>query len=87
MDFSTVHARDIKKGDVLWESSSYGNLQFEVLNDPVHNVDRWEWQARTAQRGTVDYVIVDGYEHYGPRIYRNPVYMGVGDEPLEGEKS
>lgn len=81
MSFGNVHPRDIHKGDILWESGQYGSIQFEVINDPTHVDGRWEWKART-WHGTEDYLITDGYEHYGPRIYRQPVYMH-NQKPLD----
>lgn len=85
MDFNPIHAKDIRKGDILWESGQYGSIQFEVLDKPTHINGKWEWKARTGKRGIVDYLIVDGYEHYGPRIYRQPVYATPEPEYLNEE--
>lgn len=85
-DYKPVHPSKIHKGDILWESSQYGNIQFEVVDEPVHNVDKWEWQGKTARRGVIDYLVVDGYGHYGPHIYKQPVYMHPDSEYLNEEK-
>lgn len=73
MDFNHIHPRDIHKGDRLWESGQYGSVEFIVKEEPIHEDGKWKWVGITSN-GEGDYLITDGYEHYGPRIYKQPVY-------------
>ena len=72
-----IHPSKIHKGDLLWECSQYGSIQIEILTEPEHEVDKWTWKAKTPGSNLMDYLITDGLEHYGPKIYAGPVYLPV----------
>lgn len=70
-----IHQRDLNVGDTFYECSQLGNLKMTVLTKPIHIADQWRWKA-TAENGVeVDYLITDGFEHYGPSIYDRPIYV------------
>lgn len=81
-DFLPLRSKDIKKGQRLWECHQFGCIEFEVLNDPIEEDGGFKWEGRTQRRGIISFHIQTGFEHYGPQIYRTPVYMG-NQEPLE----
>lgn len=75
IDIRNVDPSQMKKGDVLWESGQCGSTEFIVKDDPTFNDGKWEWIGIT-DNGEVEYLITEGAEHYGPRIYKVPVYGG-----------
>ena len=74
MDPNRVYPKDIHKGDRLWDSGQYGSVEFIVKDEPTHIDGKWEWIAITND-GEDSFLITDGFEHYGPRIYKKPVYL------------
>lgn len=95
----TVHPKEINVGDILYECDHGRNFQHEVLTKPVskhyddddENRFVWTWKAKHVQTDReLDYLYTDGFGHYGPKLYRDPVYMtqdknGDTKYPLVGE--
>lgn len=84
ISFDVVHPKDIKKGDILWESNQFVNIQFKVIDNPKLKDGSWSWRGKTSKRGIIDFVWNERYSHYGPKIYSQPVYQG--NEEYIGEK-
>jgi hypothetical protein len=71
--FDQVDRFSIHKGDVLFESSQYGSIEVEFIDEPVVDGDKWTAQGRAHDR-TIDFLVTKGFEHYGPRFYKLPQY-------------
>ena len=76
--------KEIKKGDVLFESSSLGNIKFTVVAAPIEvyitslNAYQLRWfGAVDGENELIEYLATEGMAHYGPSICRTPEYLGV----------
>jgi hypothetical protein len=79
---------ELKVGTVFYECQSGFNLKAITTTEPVRSIDiwngeekvRWSWIAVNAFTGVeIPYSLVEGFEHYGPRIYNEPQYAYVKD--------
>lgn len=84
MSLSFKEIADLEVGDVLVESSQYGDIYFKVASEPVveyvSGLDRSQvsFDGVSLKSGdTINYLLTEGLEHYGPRIYREPAYMSA----------
>lgn len=66
---------DLKVGDVFYECSAGMNLRMVVIKPVIHSGDQWKWVAEDESGEPCSYLITDGYEHYGPKIYTEPQYV------------
>lgn len=77
----------LEKGDELWESCSYGNLQMIITSDPVISTSNYDGKDRRTveffAKGTYDgdiwvenirFFLTEGMEHYGPNLVAEPYY-------------
>ena len=81
----------MKKGDIIYECQSGINIEFEIMTEPEHAIEvwdgkeknRWTWIGRNTQNDEeISYSLVEGFEHYGPRLYHEPQYCSIG-KPIE----
>lgn len=79
----TIHPSEFNVGSVFWECNHYmGSVKFTVSHKPIsqqfkigdRTYTQWIWKAVNEQGGEHDFVLTDGLEHYGPSLYREPVY-------------
>src|SRR5438128_990324 len=76
----------MKIGDVFYECEMGLNIRSRVMSEPVVSNDGYEgrrvlrWAAENTEDGSsVDYMLTEGLDHYGPRIYDAPQYGYVKD--------
>lgn len=68
---------NIKIGDIHYEFDYGFGIKCEVLTLPVRNDDgQWEWKSKNLNTGEkIDYLITEGFEHYGPKLYDYKAYI------------
>lgn len=81
--FGSIDHTQFKVGDVFYEGKH--DAPFTVTKDTetsvckIDGIDRiqWRWKAScpTWPDREVDYLITEGLEHYGPKIYSRPMYV------------
>lgn len=82
---SDLSPSDIKVGDIFYECEAGMNIEAKVTVAPIVSNEfegrkQWSWKAENTQNGdTIDYLITEGLEHYGPRLYRQPQYCRVSN--------
>ncbi len=59
-----IKVKDLRKGDIVYESAYGATVELVVLEDPVF--DGRGWSCRTDK--TALYV-AEGFDHYGPQLY------------------
>jgi hypothetical protein len=85
----------MKPGDVFFECEYGTNIRARVLSAPVASNDGVDgrrvlrWEAENTENGeAISYMLTEGLDHYGPRIYDVPQYgrmqNGVWVTPLLG---
>ena len=80
---SYENLKNIKKGDILYECEAGSNIEFEVIEEPTEiysdslEQNQLKWVGKT-EKGTVNFLITEKLAHYGPKIYRHPIYT-TGD--------
>lgn len=68
--------KTLKKDQIFYECQYGKNLEFVVVTEPTCDNGKWEWTARnTKSNEIINFLITEGYEHYGPRIYSQPQYV------------
>lgn len=73
--------QNLKVGDVFYECEMGRNIEARVTEAPVEGKGiegrtTWSWKAVNTQNGKeIDYLITEGYSHYGPRLYTDPEYV------------
>ena len=83
-----VILEDIKIGDIHYEYEHGHGIKVEVITTPERkNSDRvgyqWSWKAKVLEDSAktmeideiIDYLITEGYEHYGPKLYDHEAYI------------
>ena len=80
-----IHIKDIKKGDIFWESCSMGNIEYEALSDSEHefgidNIDRWRCKVKYYKG---ELTIMES-SMYKLDLYKFPQYIGVYSYYLNG---
>lgn len=83
-----LKATDLEVGMVYYECSSGMNLQGTVVSPVVESAiftmgkerKQWCWVAERKNGTKFDCAITEGFEHYGPRIYREPQYGSYNHE-------
>jgi len=68
---------ELNIGDVFYECAYGVNHKMIVTSSPTFNSNQLKWKARDSAGNEVEYLITKGCEHYGPRIYTEPAYLGV----------
>jgi hypothetical protein len=84
LGLSYKELKEIKKCDVLFESSSLCNVKFTVVDTPVEvyvgslKAHQLSWLgAVDGEADPIEYLATEGMMHYGPSICRTPEYVGV----------
>lgn len=70
-NMSTVKtAQQLNVGDIFFESGYGTELQLQTLTKPQRSdTGQWTWKAKCTDGRTIEYLISEGFEHYGPSIY------------------
>jgi hypothetical protein len=76
-----VVVNDIEVGDKLYEIEYGSYIECVVLSKPKRTESgsyvQWTWEVKNTLTGkTVEYLITEGLEHYGPKLYNELVYEG-----------
>ena len=72
---------EFEVGDIIYECSSGANVEVRIETKPVevvvHKTRRaLKWTATNTETGAlIEYLITEGLEFYGPRLYRRPMYI------------
>lgn len=73
---SRLKPQDLNVGDLFVEHDSFaGSVTCRVTEKPLKKGtamarDQWEWKAVNVDTGVeIEYLLTEGFEHYGPRIY------------------
>ena len=83
MSKSYNELKEMKVGEVYYESSQYGNIKFTVKSAPVETYNEGlqrnqiRWVGAVEGSEDIHFLTTEGLEHYGPRIYDFPAYVGV----------
>lgn len=82
--------KNMKVGEVFYESSSMCNIKFTVIEEPKETFDgeyhqvEWVGRVNDVHYGDVDYLVTKEAMHYGPSIYKFPAYAGVPNYGFDG---
>ncbi len=79
MSLSIKELEKLEVDDTLFECQSGYNLMATILTAPVREGDRLTWTAESKDGAVINYLITDGNEHYGPRLYWEPQYCSFKD--------
>jgi len=81
-----VKIKDLKKDDVVWECAQIGgSIKVRIMETPNHEDGKWTFRGMTPG-GIQNYLATDGYMHYGPKFYKEPIYFPIDErEPKEVE--
>lgn len=74
-----ISISDINIGDIHYEFEYGIGTKCKVISKPRRNKEgKWTWQAENLKNGSViDYLVTEGFEHYGPNLYDYEAYSGV----------
>jgi hypothetical protein len=79
----------MKLGHIFYECEMGMNIRARGTATPVVTNDGYEgrrvlrWEAENTESGErIDYMMTEGLDHYGPRIYDQPQYARVKDGEL-----
>lgn len=75
-DWNQVPLKEIKSGEIVWECDGGECIELEVTATPYENHWGWNIPVRTMS-GEATFGHMHGYQHYGPKLYRRPVYSRV----------
>ena len=68
---------DIEIGDIHYEYSYGTFIKVKVLTKPEVEDGVWRWKDENlSSEGTIDYVISESNNHYGPNLYDHEAYFG-----------
>ena len=79
----SINFDTLKKGDVFYECEYGITVEARVTSNiskntiTIHDKDRiqWVWEAVDVKTGEpISYMVTEGLEHYGPRLYKTPQY-------------
>lgn len=65
----------LEVGTVFYECEYGMNMKMIVTTKPKFEDGKWFWKAKNSAGYEIDYLITEGYEHYGPSIYTEPAYV------------
>ena len=83
INLSYEQIKEIKVGEVYFESGQHGNIKFTVKEEPTEFECECgagvqiRWVGSVEGHNDIDYLLTKGAEHYGPSIYTSPAYVGV----------
>lgn len=82
-----ICVNDIEVGDMMYECEYGRNVKVQVLTKPIrlqkdlNENYKWEWEAVVLDTNEkIFYLVTEGYEHYGPKLYHNPIYRKLNDD-------
>lgn len=66
--------KNMKKGSVFYEVAYGRTYTFTLIEEPtrledVDNHPRWTFKGRGVSGNIQEFVITEGFEHYGPKLY------------------
>lgn len=73
--------KNLAVGEVFYECEMFMNVEARVTEAPtpageMEGRQQWRWKAVNTQNGKeIDYLLTEGFSHYGPRLYRKPQYV------------
>lgn len=76
---------EIKTGMIIWDCVVGMCAKIEITSDPVEIEPskmegdelrrQWSWKGIHVDSGKeIDYLMVEGFEDYGPLLYEEPIY-------------
>lgn len=68
MSFSFKKVCKFKAGEQYWENSQYGCIRFTIKDEPTVTEEKVSFIGVTPEGEEVEYLLVKGFEHYGPKI-------------------
>ncbi|MDW9528115.1 hypothetical protein GOB39_00540 [Sinorhizobium meliloti] len=77
--------KNLAVGEVFYECEMFMNVEARVTEAPtpageMEGRPQWRWKAVNTQNGKeIDYLLTEGFSHYGPRLYRRPQYARLVD--------
>lgn len=72
--------KNMKVGEVYYESNQYSNTKFTIIVKPteiIGEMTQLVFKGSVKEREDVNFLVTKGLEHYGPKIYKQPAYVGV----------
>ena len=72
--------KNMEVGEVYYESSQYSNIKFTLIEKPVEIIGEMTqliFKGSVIGREDINFLVTKGLEHYGPKIYKQPAYVGV----------
>ena len=78
-----IDYKNLKIGDTFWECGYRTNVEYTVTDPPKvdtvyfedREVNQWAWKAISTDGNEIDFLITEGFEHYGPKLYYYQAYM------------
>lgn len=82
--FERLNPSDLQVGDIVYSCPQGQNIEIVITTAPYVDGEfdgrpKWRWQAKLRSGEIVGYLLTEGLEHYGPRIYRGPQYVSLKD--------
>lgn len=85
-----TEVKNLKKGDIVYECQYGQNIRTMLVSAPegavgVDEKPAWKWQAVNTVTGEeIEYMLTEGFSHYGPRLYNAPQYatLRAGEDPF-----
>jgi hypothetical protein len=75
----SLRIKDLKIGDIIYESNQRITMEIEVLASPefkqVGEHKQWSFIGRCCN-GEIDFLVTEGLEHYGAKLSRQVEYIG-----------
>lgn len=81
---SNISPKNLKIGDEFYEFAYGINIHLVVTSDVKENTviidgkgrKQYSWFARNVDADhEVEYLVTEGLEHYGPKLYSVPIYL------------
>jgi hypothetical protein len=69
-----IKPEDLYIGSVFYECEYGMNLRMVTETRPIFENGQWKWTARDPDDELTYYLVTEGYEHYGPKLYSEPIY-------------
>lgn len=78
-----LHPKDLTLGTIFYEYAYGISVAYEVTEevktssyyDLARTREQWIWKAKDVETGEeIEFLVTEGLEHYGPKIYKEPSY-------------
>mgnify|MGYP006422323193 CR=1 FL=1 len=84
MSYNFEDVCNFKIGERYWECNQHGCIHFEVTSTPsIRNDKVWFNAVDLDTNEEIPYLLTNGLEHYGPKIYNHKAYMTIDE--LQGK--